>query len=401
MSAPPVNLEPISRQFRFGGDFVDGVLLKTGHIHDTYFVRTGGEDAIIPFLLQRINRNVFPDLAPLAENVQRVTEHVAEKLAAAGPSSRRREPLRVIPTLAGDAIFRDPEDRAWRAYNFIERTHTVDVVESPKQARDAAWAFGQFQEMLSDLERPRLHETLAHFHDTPRRFAAFVAAVESDACNRVTEAKEEIAFALNRQAMTALLTEALAAGRIPERVTHNDTKINNVLFDTETEEPVCVIDLDTTMPGAAAFDFGDLVRTSTSTSAEDERDLREVQLRLDLFEAIASGFLDAARSFLTPAEVDSLVVGGKLITFETGLRFLADFLQGDVYFKTDRPGSPSRRACAFWLTFSRETSTSRRIDPRTTSTAPVPSSSWSDSWRTRRGSSPRSSSATASPSASP
>jgi hypothetical protein len=344
MSNPTFDLEAVGREFCFAGDFLDGELLKIGHIHDTYVVRVRREGGVTRFLLQRINLNVFPDLARLAENVRRVTEHVGEKLATAHPGQGRREALRVIPTQDGDAILCDHEGRAWRAYNFIERTRTVDMVEGPEQARKAARAFGQFQEMLSDLPRPRLHETLAHFHDTPRRFAAFADALASDACDRARRANDEIAFALARQAMAALLTDALVAGRIPERVTHNDTKINNVLFDTQTEEPVCVIDLDTTMPGVAAYDFGDLVRTSTSTSAEDERDLGQVQLRLDLFEALASGFLEAARGFLTPAEVDSLIVGGKLITFETGLRFLTDFLQGDVYFKTARAAHNLDRA---------------------------------------------------------
>jgi hypothetical protein len=252
--------------------------------------------------------------------------------------------LQLVQTRDERSFLRDPEGRVWRAYNFIERARTVDVVEGLGQARDAAWAFGRFQEMLADLPQPRLHETLAHFHDSPRRFGAFEAAVEADSQRRAVEAKEEIAFALAREDVTHLLVEALATGRIPERVTHNDTKINNVLFDTSTGDPLCVIDLDTTMAGAAAYDFGDLVRTSTSTGAEDERDLRKVRFQLDLFEAVASGFLEAARGFLTPAEVDSLVVGGKLITFETGLRFLTDFLEGDVYFKTARPAHNLDRA---------------------------------------------------------
>lgn len=337
MPAGPVDFEAISREFRFGGDFVDARPIPAGHINDTYLVRVRAPSRTAEFVLQRINTIVFRDPDRLMENIVRITEHVAAKVAAAPASDGRREILRLIPTREGRSFLRDSEGRVWRAYNSVGRTRTVDVVEGIEQARKAAWAFGRFQEMLADLPEPRLHETIPHFHDTPHRFAAFLSVVETDSQSRAAHATEEIEFAVAREEMAGLLTTALTEGRIPERVTHNDTKINNVLFDTSTGEPVCVIDLDITMAGAAAYDFGDLVRTSTSRGAEDERDLRKVRFQLDLFEAVAAGFLDAARQFLTPAEVDSLVVVGKLITFETGLRFLTDFLEGDVYFKTARP----------------------------------------------------------------
>jgi hypothetical protein len=344
MRGGAIDFEAVSRKFRFGGNFLDAVPIPAGHINDTYLVRVGPAGHTEAFVLQRINTVVFRDPDRLMENIVRITEHVAAKVAAAPPFDGRREVLRLIPTREGRSFFRDSEGRLWRAYNSIGRTRTVDVVEGIEQAWNAAWAFGRFQEMLADLPEPRLHETIPHFHDTPHRFAAFLSAVETGSQSRAAQAKAEIEFAAAREDMTGLLTSALAADRIPERVTHNDTKINNVLFDTSTGEPVCVIDLDITMAGAAAYDFGDLVRTSTSRGAEDERDLRKVRFQLDLFEAVAAGFLEAARDFLTPLEVDSLVVGGKLITFETGLRFLTDFLEGDVYFKTARPAHNLDRA---------------------------------------------------------
>jgi Ser/Thr protein kinase RdoA (MazF antagonist) len=344
MREAQVDLEAISGEFRLGGPLLDAELLRSGHIHDTYAIRIQAGIETRRYLFQRINTTVFRNLERLTENVLRVTEHLRAKIAAAPPAAHCLEVLSVIPTQQGEAIFRDPSDAAWRGYNFIENARTVDVVENADQARKGAEAFGRFQQMLVDLPKPRLHETIPHFHDTPWRFEVFGGTVEADPHNRAAEAREEIAFAFAREDMTGALTQGLASGELPERITHNDTKINNVLFDTSTGDAVCVIDLDTVMPGAAGYDFGDLVRTTTSTATEDERDLRKVELRLDLFEAIARGFLEAAREFLTPAEVDSLVCAGTLITFETGLRFLTDFLQGDVYFKTARPAQNLDRA---------------------------------------------------------
>jgi hypothetical protein len=338
------DFEAISREFALEGTFLRADLLRSGHIHDTYAVRLQGAAGPRRYVIQRINTEIFRDLECLTSNVVRVTEHLNRKLAAATDSEGRQEALNVIPTHAGEPLFRDTDGGVWRAYDFIEHTRTVDIVEHPDQAREGAYAFGTFLEALADLPLPRLHETLPCFHDTPRRFAAFKEAVDAVPQDRASEAKDEVAFALARAPLTELLSTALARGDLPERVTHNDTKINNVLFDVDTGEGVCVIDLDTVMPGAAAYDFGDLVRTTTATAAEDEPDLRKVRLRLDLFEAVVHGFLDAASELLTPAEVESLVVAGKVITFETGLRFLADFLQGDIYFKTARPAHNLDRA---------------------------------------------------------
>src|ERR1019366_9760271 len=247
--------------------------------------------------------------------------------------SDRRVPS-LIPTHDGNAWHMDEGGNYWRAYRFIENARTYDAVESPEQAFQAARAFGRFQQLLADLPGARLHETIPDFHHTPKRFVALENAIKADVCNRAKGASPEIGFALRYKAMTNALLEA----RLPERITHNDTKFNNVMLDDTTGEGICVIDLDTTMPGLALCDFGDQVRTTTSPAKEDERDLSKVVMQIPMFEALVRGYLTATREFLTPAEKRCLVFSGRLITFEVGIRFLADYLRGDTYFKIHREG---------------------------------------------------------------
>ena len=331
------DLRQVSGQFDIPGEYLGGGPYGTGHINDTYAVRfeEGGREA--RYILQRINHEIFKDVPRLMENIQRVVEHVRAKLTAAGGHDPDRETLTIIPARDGGPYYRSPAGNYWRAYIFIEGAQTYDYVESTAQAREAAKAFGRFQLHLMDLPPPRLHDTIPAFHHTPRRFAALEEAIEADVANRAALAKEEIEFALAHKPMTSRLIDLLEAGVLPERVTHNDTKINNVMLDDETGEGVCVIDLDTVMPGLVLYDFGDEIRTTTCTAAEDEKDLSRIQFRTDLFEALVEGYLGSAGDFLVPAEVDQLAFSGRLITFEIGIRFLADFLAGDVYFKTHRP----------------------------------------------------------------
>ncbi len=323
----------IHRAFAAPGDLLGAVPHGSGHINDTFRVRTSARD----YVLQRINTRVFRDPARLMENVARVIAHVRTRRSG-------REALELIPARSGGTYHVDAAGHAWRALGFIDGAHTVDVIESAAQAEAAAHAFGAFQRLLVDLPGPRLHETLPNFHDSPRRLKALEEAVARDPHDRVAGARPEIAFARAHAPLTHEIVHRLAAGTLPERVTHNDTKLNNVLFDDASGAALCVIDLDTVMPGAAVYDFGDLVRTMTCTAAEDERDLDRVELRLDLYEAITRGYLDAAREFLLPAEVATLVVGGTLIPFETGMRFLTDHLLGDGYFRIHRPGQNLDRA---------------------------------------------------------
>ncbi len=319
--------------FAIAGEFASAAPHGSGHINDTFLVRTSAR----PYLLQRINTRVFRDPVRLMQNVARVIAHVRTRRSG-------REALELYAPRAGGFCHFDAHGGVWRALSWIERSHSIDVIESPGQAEAAARAFGAFQRLLVDLPGPRLFETLPHFHDTPLRLAALEDAIARDPHGRAAGVRAEIEFARARAPLASEITRRLADRSLPERATHNDTKVNNVLFDDDTGEALCVIDLDTVMPGAAVYDFGDMVRTMTCSAAEDERDLARVVLRLDLYEAVARGYLDAVRGFLVPEEIATLVVGGALIPYELGMRFLTDHLEGDGYFRIHRPGQNLDRA---------------------------------------------------------
>ncbi|MEI6082938.1 MAG: aminoglycoside phosphotransferase family protein [Verrucomicrobiota bacterium] len=305
---PPHDVHAISRQFQFAGAMVTSEPYGSGHINDTYRVTCAGGQ----YILQRINHAVFKNPVAVMENIQRVTDHLRTKLTNGSDRA-----LTLVPARAGQIFYCDEAGNHWRAYQFIDRAHTYDAVEQPQQAYQAARAFGQFQQQLADLPAPRLHDTIPDFHHTPKRFAALETAIAADVANRAALAKPEIEFALRRKAITPVLIEA----GLPERITHNDTKFNNVMLDDATGKGICVIDLDTVMPGLVLYDFGDMVRTTTSPSKEDERDLTKVKMQFPLFEALVRGYLSTAGEFLTPAERRQLVFSGKLITFEIGIRF--------------------------------------------------------------------------------
>jgi len=321
----------VARQFQIDGDLSSIAPYGSGHINDTYCAVFDDAGARSRYIVQRINTAIFKNPAVLMENVARVTSHLAMK-SAGEPDSARRV-LTLIPA-RGRAWHVDAEGGCWRAYRFIEGARTYDAVESAEQAYQAARAFGRFQQLLADLPAPRLNETIPDFHHTPKRFAAFEEMLAKDVANRAADARREIEFALARKSIAGVL---LNAG-LPERVTHNDTKFNNVMLDDETGEGLCVIDLDTAMPGLALYDFGDMVRTATSPAAEDERDLSKVTMQFPMFEALMRGYLSSASGFLTRAEKQHLVVAGKIITFEQGIRFLTDYLAGDTYYKVHRSG---------------------------------------------------------------
>ncbi len=324
------DIAAIARQFRIPGEFISAAPYGSGHINDTYCANFSASGTPVRYILQRINHNVFKNPVALMENVARVTTHIRAKLA--GQADINRRVLTLIPTATGQAYYRDEGGNHWRAYVFIEKARTYDAVESPGQALQAARAFGRFQQLLADLPAPRLHDTIPGFHDTPKRFAALEKAIAADTANRAKLCQPEIQFALQHKPITGILLQA----GLPERVTHNDTKFNNVMLDDATGEGICVIDLDTVMPGLVLYDFGDQVRTTTSPAKEDERDLSKVKMQMPMFEALARGYLETAGGFLTPGEKQHLAFAGKLITFEIGIRFLADFLAGDVYFKVHR-----------------------------------------------------------------
>jgi len=313
----------------------------SGHINDTFAVtcRTASGQAR-RYLLQRINGRIFRDIPALMDNIARVTRHARARLPAGGGERA----LTLIPDREGAAFARDETGAAWRCYDFIEGARTYDLLERPEQAREGAAAFGRFQGLLADLPAPRLHETIPAFHHTRRRFETFVEMLRRDPAGRAASAREEIAFAAARESTVDRLLQQHARGELPERITHNDTKLNNVMLDDATGRAVCVIDLDTVMPGLALYDFGDLVRSATNAAPEDGTDLAQVTARPEIFTALAEGYLSTARDFLCPAEIAELAFSGRLITFEIGLRFLTDFLEGDVYFKTKRPGHNLDRA---------------------------------------------------------
>jgi hypothetical protein len=326
------NVAEVARHFEIPGEFASAAPYGSGHINDSYCVafRTAGKTA--RYIVQRINHNIFKNPVAVMENIQRVTSHLGEQVN--GEPDRDRRVLTLITARDGRAWHADPEGNYWRAYKFIENAGSYDAVSSPEQALQAARAFGQFQQMLANLPAPRLLDTIPDFHNTPRRFAALERAIEADVAHRAAFAKPEIAFALAHKSITGVLLDA----DLPERVTHNDTKFNNVLLDDSTGEGICVIDLDTVMPGLAAYDFGDMVRTTTSPALEDEQDLSRVSMQFPMFEALVRGYLETAGGFLTETEKQHLAFSGKLITFEIGVRFLTDYLAGDTYFKVHREG---------------------------------------------------------------
>ena len=326
------DVRTVARQFQIHGEFLEAAPYGSGHINDTYCTIFDQGGTRVRYIFQRVNHNIFKNPIALIENVQRVTTHLAAKLA--GQPDANRRVLTLIPAHDSTAFYLDSEGNHWRVYVFIEKARTFDAVESAEQAFKAARAFGQFQKLLADLPAPRLHDTIPNFHHTPKRFAALEIAIAADVANRATQAKPEIEFALQHKAICSALLDA----KLPERVTHNDTKFNNVMLDEATGEGICVIDLDTVMPGLALYDFGDMVRTTTSPAKEDERDLSKVVMQFPMFAALARGYLSSAANFLTPTEKKFLAFSGKLITFEIGLRFLTDFLAGDVYFKVHREG---------------------------------------------------------------
>ena len=331
MTTKQPNLGALARQFQIDGELATVHAYGTGHINDSYCAVFYHQGLPRRGLLQRINTAIFKDPADLMENIRRVTSHVAAKLCFQPGADRRV--LALIPTRQGQAWHRDEDGGCWRMYRFVDESHTYDSVQTPQQAFQAAAAFGQFQNLLSDLPAPRLNDTIPDFHNTVLRWAAFERAVAEDPANRACGAKPEIEFAFAHQSIAGVLLSA----KLPERVTHNDCKLNNVLFDDSTGQALCVIDLDTVMPGLSLYDFGDMVRTATSPAEEDEPDLARVSMQLPMFEALVRGYLSTAGNFLTREEKQHLALAGKLLAFEQGIRFLADYLAGDPYYKIHRP----------------------------------------------------------------
>ena len=333
----PARLLHVSRQFHIYGELVRAEPCKVGHINETYTATYLQGGISVRYIHQRINHEVFKDPAGVMDNLARVTSHLRRKLQEKGTSDVTRRALTVIPARDGKSYYRTEDGEYWRTFVFIEKVRTYESVESAEQAFEAGKAFGEFQHLLVDLPGARLQETIPHFHNTRRRFAALQTAITEDRVNRAAEAKDQIEWALAHENLCDVILQGLAENRIPERTTHNDTKFNNVMLDVETGKAMCVVDLDTVMPGCALYDFGDMVRTTTSQTLEDERDLSKVQMRMPMFRALCRGYLESAGAFLNKEERALIAFSGKLITFTIGLRFLTDFLNGDTYFRVHRP----------------------------------------------------------------
>jgi len=331
------DIRAITALFDMRADFVEALGFGSGHINDTYCAWCDQAGQRVRFVVQRINHKVFKQPGHLMENVARVTSHALAALQAQGHPEAHRRTLTCIPSMEGKPYATDAHGNFWRVYPFIERARGHDELETNEQAYQVARAFGEFQKLAATLGGERLHETIPDFHHTPKRLEALEAAIAADTTGRAAAVATEIAFVRARAADCPRITDLIAAGAIPERITHNDTKLNNVLLDDVTAEGVCVIDLDTTMPGSALYDFGDMVRTAAPTTREDDVEPKHIGIRLDRFEALVKGYLSSA-TFLNEAELDHLAFSGKLLTLECGMRFLTDYLRGDVYFKTHRPG---------------------------------------------------------------
>jgi len=331
-------LAAVGRRFTLEGEFLGARAYGGGHIHGTYLAtyRHGGRH--IRYVHQRLNRIVFRNHEGVMRNLTRVLDHLHFKLAGLGAAEVSRRVLTLVPARDGRAFAVDDAGEVWRTYLFIEGASCLERAERPREAFEAARAFGEFQRLLLDLPGPRLHETIPDFHHTPKRLAALRRVVDVDAHNRAVEARAEIEFVAAHEHLADRLLRPHAQGLLPERVIHNDTKINNVLLDDATGEAICVIDLDTAMPGLSLFDFGDMVRSVAGTRPEDDPDAEKVAVRPEIFAALAAGFLSALGGLLVPAERENLVLASQVMTFECGVRFLTDFLEGDPYFKVRRPG---------------------------------------------------------------
>ena len=301
-----------------------------GHINETYLVESRHR-----YILQKINTSIFQRPQDVMENLRAVTEHLRTKILAAG-GDPVRETLTLVPTVDGKSYYTAPDGSAYRMYYFIEDAVSLDQAQTPEIFAASAHAFGKFQRMLADFPAEKLHEVIAKFHDTGDRLRQFREAVERDAVGRAASVRQEIEFVLSRGDQVTKVTDAMEEGSVPLRVTHNDTKLNNVMLDAKTYEGVCVIDLDTVMPGSMLYDFGDSLRFGASTATEDETDLSKVWFDLTYFEAFTQAFVEEVGDTMTAKERELLPFAPWLMTFECGMRFLTDYLNGDTYFRIHR-----------------------------------------------------------------
>ena len=308
-----------------------------GHINDTYC------SVSAKYIIQRINTDVFQDADALMGNIERVTEFLKKKIIAEG-GDPERETLTVVKTVDGKPYYKFDDDNVFRVYLCIGQTYTIESDKTPEDMYNAGKGFGKFQQMLADFDAESLNETIVDFHNTPKRVEALKQAIAEDRAGRADSVRVEIDFALKNAEFSDIVVNGIKSGDIPLRVTHNDTKINNILYDEQSGEAIAVIDLDTVMPGSMLYDFGDALRMGASTAAEDETNLDDVRFDKECFEAFARGYLAETKSVMSPMELELLPFSAKLLTYECGTRFLTDYLNGDVYFKIHRENHNLDRA---------------------------------------------------------
>ena len=330
-------IKEILEKFKFDGELVDCSVFGSGHINVTYLAVFNNNGKEEKYIIQKINPNVFKNIEKLMDNIFAVTSFLREKIRNAG-GDENRETLHFIKTVDGEKFFKTENGDYYRAYIFVSDSVSYNSVDNAELFKQSGIAFGKFQKLLADFPADRLFETLPEFHNTRHRFdTEFLPAVQNNLSGRKGTCKDEIDFVLKREDYCSRLVDLVADGSLPLRVTHNDTKLNNVIFDKESDKAICVIDLDTVMPGLALYDFGDSIRFGANTAVEDEKDLSKVSINLDYFKAYADGFLSQAGKSLNPCEIDNLAFASLLMTFECGMRFLTDYLNGDTYFKTAYP----------------------------------------------------------------
>lgn len=331
------DIKHVLKQFYFVGRFSEAEELLSGNINNTYhllYIQSDG--GMKEYILQQINTYAFKKPEEVMSNVHRVTEHIERTVKRAGKDPSRRV-LRLVRAKCGGWMYKDNENRCWRAYDYIDHARAYDHPERPEHFREAGRAFGEFQRMLFDFPAEELYETIPNFHNTRKRFYDFVAAVAEDKGGRVRFLEKEIDFFFDRRKMMSQIVEMIERGEIPLRVTHNDTKMNNVMLDVESGRALCVIDLDTVMAGSVLYDYGDAVRFGASTAAEDEADTSKIALDMELFSAFTRGFISQVRGSLTENEMKMLPLGVKVMTCELAMRFLTDYIDGDLYFKVRSP----------------------------------------------------------------
>ena len=325
----------VCRFFGIEGDPVNYKIFTDGHINSTYLIEFKKDNETKKYLVQNINTTVFKDPEALMKNIIDVTHFLRKKIRQVG-GDPERETLRFRKTVNGNLCLHDGEN-CWRIYDFIDNSFTYDLIDNKEIFKSAGESFGRFQQLLSDYPIDTLYETIPDFHNTPKRLEALTEAIEEDCAGRAENVRSEIEFALSRKSDAFVALDLVKKGEIPIRVTHNDTKLNNILFDRDTGRGICVIDLDTIMPGLSLYDFGDAIRFGAKTAFEDEADLSKVSVSLELFEAYTEGYLSSCAKALTKAEIDNLAFSAKLMTYECGVRFLTDYLNGDTYFRIDYP----------------------------------------------------------------